>query len=85
MQILHFWFAVAHEVAEWAKGRAETSAPDQMVVVELAQTIEDGSSGELAGVAELTEMRKRDNVAEVPEVRAGIATENPAAAARVKR
>ena len=54
MQILHFWFAVAHEVAEWAKGRAETSAPDQMVVFELAQTIEDGSSGELTGVAELT-------------------------------
>lgn len=65
-------------VAEWAEGRTETSAPDQMVVVELAQTIEDGGSGELAGIAELTEMRKRDNV---PEVRAGIATENPAAAA----
>ena len=54
MQILHFRFAVAHEVAEWAEGRTETSAPDQMVVVELAQTIEDGGSGELAGIAELT-------------------------------
>ena len=49
-----------------------------MVVVELAQTIEDGGSAERAGIAELTEMRKRDNV---PEVRAGIAAENPAAAA----
>ena len=82
MQILHCGFAATHEVAEWTEGRTETSAPDQMVVVELAQTIEDGGSGELAGIAELTEMRKRDNV---PEVRAGIATENPAVAARVKR
>gem|GEM_PF-2038659 len=78
MQILHRGFAATHEVAEWAEGRTETSAPDQMVVVELAQTIEDGDSAERAGIAELTEMRKRDNV---PEVRAGIATENPAAAA----
>ena len=78
MQILHRGFAATHEVAEWAEGRTETSAPDQMVVVELAQTIEDGGSAERAGIAELTEMRKRDNV---PEVRAGIATENPAAAA----
>lgn len=53
-----------------------------MVVVELAKAIEDGGSGELAGVAELTKMRKRENV---PEVRVGIATENPAATARVKR
>ena len=76
MQILHRGFAATHEVAEWAEDRTETSAPDQMVVVELAQTIEDGGSAERAGIAELTEMRKRDNV---PEVRAGIATENPAA------
>lgn len=76
MQILHRGFAATHEVAEWAEDRTETSAPDQMVVVELAQTIEDRGSAERAGIAELTEMRKRDNV---PEVRAGIATENPAA------
>ena len=54
MQILHRGFAATHEVAEWAEGRTETSAPDQMVVVELAQTIEDGGSAELAGIAELT-------------------------------
>ncbi|MGJ4086859.1 hypothetical protein ACN4EB_02925 [Corynebacterium macclintockiae] len=54
MQIRHCGFAAAHEVAEWTEGRTETSAPDQMVVVELAQAIEDGGSGELAGVAELT-------------------------------
>lgn len=42
MQILHRGFAATHEVAEWAEDRTETSAPDQMVVVELAQTIEDG-------------------------------------------
>ena len=54
MQILHFRFAAAHEVAEWAEGRTETGAPDQVVVVELAQAIEDGGSGELTGVAELT-------------------------------
>lgn len=54
MQILHRGFAAAHEVAEWAEGWTETSAPDQVVVVELAQAIEDGGSGELTGVAELT-------------------------------
>ena len=54
MEILHRGFTATHEVAEWAEGRTETSAPDQMVVVELAQTIEDGGSGELAGIAELT-------------------------------
>jgi len=54
MQIPHFRFAAAHEVAEWAEGRTKTSAPDQVVVVELAQAIEDGGSGELTGVAELT-------------------------------
>lgn len=54
MQILHCGFAATHEVAEWTEGRTETSAPDQMVGVELAQAIEDGGSGELAGVAELT-------------------------------
>ena len=54
MQILHRGFAATHEVAEWAEDRAETSAPDQVVVVELAQAIEYGGSGELVGVAELT-------------------------------
>ena len=54
MQILHCGFAAAHDVAEWAEGRTETRAPDQVVVVELAQAIEDGGSGELTGVAELT-------------------------------
>ena len=54
MQILHFRFAAAHQVAEWAEGRTKTSAPNQVVVVELAQAIEDGGSGELTGVAELT-------------------------------
>ena len=54
MQILHRGFAATHEVAEWTEGRTETSAPDQMVVVELAQAIEYGGSGELVGVAELT-------------------------------
>lgn len=54
MQILHHSFTAAHAVAEWTEGWTETSAPDQMVVVELAQAIEDGGSGELTGVAELT-------------------------------
>ena len=54
MQILHRRFAATHEVPEWGKGRTETSAPNQVVVVELAQAIEDGGSAELTGVAELT-------------------------------
>lgn len=54
MQILHRGFAAAHEVAEWTEGWAKTSAPDQVVVVQLVQAIEDGGSGELTGVAELT-------------------------------
>ena len=54
MQILHRGFAAAHEVADWTEGWTETSAPDQVVVVELVQAVEDGGSGELARVAELT-------------------------------
>ena len=54
MQILHRSFTAAHAVAEWTEGWTETSAPDQVVVVELVQAVEDGGSGELARVAELT-------------------------------
>ena len=59
MQILHRGFAATHEVAEWAEGRTETSAPDQMVVVVLTKAIEDGGMSPRFGPESPPRIRRR--------------------------